>query len=210
MANIKEHKAYLLKSVGGRRKQERAKRVRRQRMEAGLSVSDERGWVDEGEDGEGWEEVVDAVLVKLGVTLPASGGGGGCSASTASLGHRFENGFATPKRSAGGSVSARRDVVVAQLRTLVEEDLTKFENEQRQTCIRAGGFWRYVGKSVFERMMEVTRGLDWRTGVIRKESIVEEDRGEEVDQDEAGVETGEEAEEEARRRGGVEDVQEQA
>ena len=175
VANISQHKAWLLKCVGSRKKQEREKRVRRQRLEEGLSVSEEKGWVDEVEEVEG---LVDAVLVKFGIALSVSGGS---SASVNAVGHGAEAGLATPKRSAGGSVSARRDVVVAQLRALVGEDLIKFENEQRQTCIRAGGFWRYVGKSVFERMMEVTRGLDWKTGVLRKESSTEEDGGEEVE-----------------------------
>ena len=206
VANITQHKAWLLKSVDGRKKQEREKRVRRQRMEEGLSVSEEKGWVDDGEEGERLDEVVDAVLVKFGIALSVSGGS---SASVNGAGHRSGNETATPKRSAGGSVSARRDVVVAQLRALVVDDLIKFENEQRQTCIRAGGFWRYVGKSVFERMMEVTRGLDWKTGVIRKESCAEEDGADEVD-DRLEGDVGEQVQNEGGERAGVEDVQEQA
>lgn len=60
----------------------------------------------------------------------------------------------------------------------VSEDLQKHENEQRQTCIRAGGFWRYVGRPVFDRMCEISETIDWRTGAIKREGEGEKDGGE--------------------------------
>lgn len=32
-----------------------------------------------------------------------------------------------------------------------------------------GGFWRYVGRPVFDRMTEVARSIDWGTGRIIKQ-----------------------------------------
>ena len=77
--------------------------------------------------------------------------------------------------------------MLAQLRVAIGEDLKKHENEQRMTCIRAGGFWRYVGKGVFERMMRVGERIDWRTGVIIREKVGEK-RADGVGEDVGDVE----------------------
>jgi hypothetical protein len=70
------------------------------------------------------EDIVNGVLLQLGVD------------STGTLGKRpdkLDAFCSTPP--------AKMASVMAKLRTAIREDIEKHENEQRQTCIRAGGFW---------------------------------------------------------------------
>ena len=65
----------------------------------------------------------------------------------------------------GGSGASRASTAVAvKLRNAIKVDLEKHENEVHMRYVRAGGFWRYVGKTVFERMTDIARELDVSTG----------------------------------------------
>lgn len=163
VTSINEHKALLLKEVGRTRRveQERTRKARK-RKERG-SISDGSGQAGHlGADGivmdEEQEALVNAVLIRLDIALDAVGDGNATLALPPG----------TPKRVSGGRSSQEKSIVLAQLRVAIAEDLLKHENEQRQTCIRAGGFWRYVGRPVFVRMMDVTERIDWKTGTLIK------------------------------------------
>lgn len=161
---IAEHKALLLKEVGKTRKAEqeaRWRKARKRKDRSSVSHSDEHQHkagilvMDEEE-----EALVNAVLIKFAVPVEPTTDGNGSPATPI-----------TPKRASSGSSRAssqEKAMVLAQLRVAIAEDLQKHENEQRQTCIRAGGFWRYVGRQVFERMMEISERIDWKTGAVKK------------------------------------------
>jgi hypothetical protein len=177
--NIAEHKALLLKEVGRTRKAVEAERLRKSRMrrQRGESVthnnngasrnqhkaSDESTLLDEEN-----EAIVNAILVRLGLPddVVAFGGDSSAGNMTPTTPRRISSGGG----SGGGSRAHSQEMamVLAQLRVAIANDLTKHENEQRQTCIRAGGFWRYVGRPVFERMMAIAERIDWRSGVVKK------------------------------------------
>lgn len=54
------------------------------------------------------------------------------------------------------AVSSKRHVWLAsRLRAAITKDLETQENELQQMCVRAAGFWRYVGRQVFVRMTEM-------------------------------------------------------
>lgn len=143
VANIQEHKVYLRTTVrDARRATNSQRRSRKRGKTTGVDASSTEGGV---------EELVNAVLLKLGIDV---------SSDSSQRPDRRNSFCSTPP--------ARIAAVVQKLRTAVQEDLDKHENEQRQTCIRAGGFWRYVGRPVFDRMTEVARSIDWRTGRIIK------------------------------------------
>ena len=162
MANITEHKAALLLEVAGKRKKDREQRVRKQRLNQGLPVAEDSTLMDTEDDNT--VELIDAILIKLGIA-PAS-----IPATSTNKTSNNGNDQHTPRRSL--THANHKPTLIAGLRREIAEDLQKHENEQRQTCIRAGGFWRYVGRPVFDRMLEVAERIDWRTGVIRKGSVV--------------------------------------
>lgn len=162
---IAEHKAMLLREVGNNRRTEMETRARKARKRKDReSISNAAGdptnqhkprpAIDEEE-----EALVNAVLAKFDIHVEPSFDGGMTPMTPV-----------TPKRSSGYGKGSNQEksLVLAQLRIAIAEDLQKHENEQRQTCIRAGGFWRYVGQPVFKRMMEITERIDWRTGAVKK------------------------------------------
>jgi hypothetical protein len=162
VANIQEHKVYLRKSVRAARRATNSKRSSRKKGKT-TDVEDS-SMEDEAED------MVKGVLMELGIDV---------SATASKRPDRRDSFCATSP--------ARIAAVVVKLRTAVQEDIEKHENEQRSTCIRAGGFWRYVGRPVFDRMTEVARCIDWRTGRIIKDEVDEagqEGRDEEENADE--------------------------
>ena len=167
VTHIKEHKAYLLRTVAGKTRSERAMRMKKEKARVVPVTYDEDGVaVFEEEMDEDVEALVDAVLGKLGVEVPASPTG------VAGTGKRERVSSGSSTGSTGGSgLAGQKGALLARLRVEIGEDIKKHENEQRMTCIRAGGFWRYVGKGVFERMMRLGKGRDWRTGVILKETV---------------------------------------
>lgn len=172
-SNIQEHKAYLLREVGGQRKKERRERVKKQQAQQkyyrmGRARKFTQEDADDGELRKDEEDglVVDAILSKLGITPTSSS-----SATTTADGHPTTPNKRHSAFSASGSSNSHahsKHTLIAQLRMAVAEDLQKHENEQRHTLIRAGGFWRYVGRQVFERMCEIGERIDWRTGMIKK------------------------------------------
>ena len=150
VANIQEHKVYLRRSVRSARRATNSQRKSRKRGKT--ADVDEASLEDEAED------VVKGVLLELGIDM---------SATASKRPDRRDSFCVTPP--------ARIAAVVQKLRTAIHEDLEKHENEQISTCIRAGGFWRYVGRPVFDRMTEVARCIDWRTGRIIKEGAEDRD-----------------------------------
>src|SRR6202008_4265053 len=113
-------------------------------------------------------------MVKLGVEAEHARSGGSTTASGAA-----NNGSSAKKNGLGANKSVGGVTsVVTTLKALVKDDLEKFDNEQRETCIRAGGFWRYVGRPVFERMTQIARELDWKTGMKLKDINNNVDRAE--------------------------------
>ena len=156
VANIREHRKDLLRAIGGRRKSDKERRRLRKR------ASDQNGQINSitAEDEE-TEELVNAILVKLGVAVQVVESKSSTTTPT------------TSPKAATFADKARVDIT-EKLRAAIKDDLEKHENEQRQTCIRAGGFWRYVGRSCFERMTEIAERIDWRTGEIRKDESLDE------------------------------------
>ncbi|KAH0848474.1 hypothetical protein FOPE_02557 [Fonsecaea pedrosoi] len=177
MSSIQEHKKTLLSSIAQRRKSERE---RRKSSIAGISyhgVGGKKRRFSEGlhdcdaEDDE-MEDLLVAVLVKLGI----DGGHARSTSCTANTAGPTTNSVGVKKNGVGGGINKapasspqQTSSIVAALKALVKDDLERFENEQRETCVRAGGFWRYVGRPVFERMTKIAREVDWKTGVKLKD-----------------------------------------
>ena len=114
VANISEHKVYLRKSAAAARKATNGQR----KKHLGKTIE-----ADPTAD-ENVEEIVNGVLLQLGID------------SIGTLGKRpdkLDSFCSTPP--------AKMASVMSKLRTAIREDIEKHENEQRQTCIRAGGFW---------------------------------------------------------------------
>lgn len=141
---IQSHKKALYDSVRtGRQEEEQRKRVKKR--------------ISEGSEDIETEAVVDAVLVKLGIpliSLPNSKKGKTSAES------KFRRSTPDNKRAPANSKSR----IVLKLREAIKDDLEKHENDLRQTYIRAGGFFRYAGKAVFERMTEIAKDIDLQTG----------------------------------------------
>ncbi|OAP62909.1 hypothetical protein AYL99_02136 [Fonsecaea erecta] len=179
ISGIQAHKKMLLSSIAQRRKSERERRKssiagafnqaaggKKRRFSEGMHECDA--------DDDEMEDLLVAVLVKLGV----DGGharSSSCPANAAAAAAAV-NGVSAKKNGAGAginraSVSSPQQIpgIVTALKALMRDDLERFENEQRETCVRAGGFWRYVGRPVFERMTKIAEELDWKTGVKLKE-----------------------------------------
>jgi hypothetical protein len=166
VANIQEHKVYLRRSVRTARRTTNGQK--KSRKNGRLSNADESSADHES------EELVRGVLLELGIDLSAT-----------------ENERPDSRDSFSTTPPAKIAAVVRKLRTAILEDLEKHENEQKQTCIRAGGFWRYVGKPVFDRMTEVARCIDWRTGSIIKDGAEDEEVEMEVENVDANEDEGE-------------------
>ncbi|KIV93445.1 hypothetical protein PV10_04658 [Exophiala mesophila] len=172
MSSIQAHKKALMNSIAQRRRSRREK-DRRKSQRGRLSVAAE----DElNEEAEELETLLTAVLVKLGVGEQDVQA---VRSSHVQLGSAKKNNFVSTNGNGNGDAisTANRLSIVANLKTLVKDDLERHENEQRETCIRAGGFWRYVGKPVFDRMTQVAEQLDWKTGAKNKDvksHVVEE------------------------------------
>lgn len=166
MSNIQEHKRLLMESIAQRRRSQREKDRRksaihdhRHKRRLSIAADDE---VDE--EAEEMETLLTAVLVKLGVSAEHVKSVGMVH------GHPGSAKKGTPVGLSNSNTSGHRLSIVANLKALVKDDLDRHENEQRETCVRAGGFWRYVGKPVFDRMTLIAEQLDWKTGVKYKEA----------------------------------------
>ncbi|KAK5078108.1 hypothetical protein LTR64_003487 [Lithohypha guttulata] len=169
--NIQAHKQYLFRSVAAGRKENKERKRLKKRADSGETT----------EETVEMEEVVTAIMIKLGIA--ASVAASSISGSSPTL-------SSTPNRSTTGVISASRKransslnissspmsnknspgasktilVIVVKLRQAIKSDLEKHENEVHARYVRAGGFWRYVGKTVFERMTDVAKELDVSTG----------------------------------------------
>lgn len=174
MSNIQEHKKLLMSSIARRRRSEKDRERRRSAMidhrhkrRLSIVVDDELE-----EEAEELETLLTAVLVKLGVSAEHVKSVGGVNVHGSAKKSGIGGGSGSGSGSGGGSnngLTSRRFTIVANLKALVRDDLDRHENEQRETCVRAGGFWRYVGKPVFDRMTQIAEELDWKTGVKFKE-----------------------------------------
>jgi hypothetical protein len=164
MSNIADHKRQMMSSIAQKRRSERERRrsVQHNKKRRFSSVGDADDTVEEDEET---EQLLAAALTNLGIA-PAHAGG-------AASGGQSNVKKCVGKSPAAGTSSAQASIV-ANLRTLVKDDLERHENEQRETCIRAGGFWRYVGRPVFERMTKIAEELDWKTGALLKNKAFEE------------------------------------
>lgn len=162
--NIQVHKQYLFRSVAAGRKETKERKRLKKRESKGETM----------EDTVEMEEVVSAIMIQLGVSpcvVSASSGSG-----ISSMGAPFRtNNAITPGRKRASSALAispspsafsNKSVmaVVTKLRAAIKTDLEKHENEVHARYVRAGGFWRYVGKTVFERMTEIAAELDVGSG----------------------------------------------
>ena len=169
VSNIHKHRAALLREIGGRKKMERRERVKKQQAQQQDYTLGRvrRGHHEEVEDpAQAAEEeegmLIDAILLKLGITIATS------LTSTADTHSTTPNKRHSSSASASSASGQNKHALLANLRIAIAEDLQKHENEQRHTLIRAGGFWRYVGRQVFERMCVIGERIDWRTGMIKK------------------------------------------
>jgi hypothetical protein len=183
MASIEDHKRELLSSISQRRKSDResrnranaaaaaatvpsfgGKKKRKRFSDAGLhrrnATATDGGLEDEDDDE--LEDVVVAVLTKLGVKPAHLKAGNGESA-------KKKGATVTTTPTNALTTTPCPTLIVANLKAVVKDDLARHENDQREMCIRAGGFWRYVGRPVFERMTQIARELDWKTGMKLKE-----------------------------------------
>lgn len=209
VTSINEHKAMLLKEIGRSRRVEqekerdRARKARKRKERDSISHGSGQGVSDSLVMDEEQEALVNAVLIRMGLpeAITGDGAAGGTTPATPF----------TPKRvsSAAGKSSQEKFMVLAQLRVAIAEDLVKHENEQRQTCVRAGGFWRYVGKPVFDRMMDIAERIDWKTGMLTKsKKQLEELADGAAAEAEAGDDVGGDADEGVPPRDAVDNVQE--
>lgn len=128
------------------------------------------------------ERVIDAILAKLDINVADAEYTRKCKSPVKAKGTLCK------QDSRKGSHS-EKDKIVNKLREAIKEDLEKHENDLRQTYIRAGGFFRYAGKTVFERMTAIATEIDLRTGEEwekkrkRETKLVLEERGAEVAHD---------------------------
>jgi len=128
------------------------------------------------EDRVEMEEVVSAIMIQLGVSPCIVSASSGSGTSTSSMGAPFRtNSAIAPGRKRASSAltispsplafsSKPVMAIAAKLRAAIKTDLEKHENEVHARYVRAGGFWRYVGKTVFERMTEIAAELDVGSG----------------------------------------------
>ena len=175
LSSIDEHKRMLLSSIAQRRRSDRDRRKSSTATSTSSSGRKRRFSEDVHDDNaedEELEHLLVAAMVKLGVDAEHAR-----SADTIAI-----NNIGAKKSGAGATralaiCSSNQTLsIVSNLKALVRDDLERFDNEQRETCIRAGGFWRYVGRPVFERMTAVAREVDWKTGMKLKEVNNNKDR----------------------------------
>lgn len=168
--SIQAHKQYLFKSVAAGRKVSKERKRQKKRESRG----------EAGEEAEELEEVISAVMLKLGLSFAVVSASVGIvsTAYTSSSRGQSSGATATRKRAnsslsspscfsqnkSGSGVSRASMAIAVKLRNAIKIDLEKHENEVHMRYVRAGGFWRYVGKTVFERMTDIARELDVSTG----------------------------------------------
>jgi hypothetical protein len=172
LSSIDEHKKMLLSSIAQRRKSDRDRRksssasIPPKKRRFSERVSD----VENTQDDHEMEDLLVAALIKLGVDTEHASASASGHTSTVRGGRKGP--IASDR--AAGCISS----IIITLKALVKDDLERFENEQRETCVRAGGFWRYVGRPVFDRMTKIAQELDWKTGAKLKDTDDRAERNE--------------------------------
>lgn len=170
VSNIQAHKAYLFKSVAAGRKEHKERKRQKKRESHG----------EQTEDSIEMDEVVTAIMIRLDVspTIAAASLGNSSPAlgvatrnTPGGIGRKRANSIASP---AGSNKSAV--AIATKLRQAIRSDLEKHENEVHARYVRAGGFWRYVGKAVFERMTDIARDMDVSTGERWEKKLARQDR----------------------------------
>ncbi|CZT42293.1 uncharacterized protein RSE6_02155 [Rhynchosporium secalis] len=58
---------------------------------------------------------------------------------------------------------ARKDLVI-KLVAAIKEDINIITREDKETEMRAEGFWRWAGKTAYENILATRESLDWATG----------------------------------------------
>ena len=185
--NIQVHKAYLFRSVAAGRKENKERKRLRKRE----STGEDMGATVE------MEEVVSAIMIQLGVApavVAASSGpiGSGVGAPFRMNGNNTITATPTGRKRASSALHPILQMpasplsntptnkstlaLIVKLRTAIKTDLEKHENEVHARYVRAGGFWRYVGKTVFERMTTVAEEMDVGTGERWEKKWAREER----------------------------------
>lgn len=154
MSSMKEHRKQLLRSTQQQRKASARGRKRR--------VSERHGDDADDEDDE-TETLLAAALMKLGVNV-----NGKHHQNPGGAGH------ADGRKGTKKAITTAQASILASLKALIRDDLERFENQQKETCVRAGGFWRYAGRAIFDRMTAIARTVDWQTGAKLKQKQKDE------------------------------------
>lgn len=145
VSSIEAHKKQLLSSIAQKRRTDQERR--------------RTGSADETDDD--MEGVLAAILAKLGVDAAHIS----TSAAGSGAGAKKEN----RRAHRSGEETAQPLTIVASMKALIKDDLERFTNEQKETCVRAGAFWRYAGKPIFDRMTRIAMEVDWKTGMKLKD-----------------------------------------
>ena len=134
---IHNHNQELKRSIAVARKDKKMAQQRRRRS-------------SQNDDADADKQLVaTAILLELGIAQSSPGPN--------IKGHQM-----TPK--ASFKIEKSREAIVAKLRTAIMEDIEKWGSDQRNTAARCAGFWRFCGKTVFDRMTQNAREVDWKTG----------------------------------------------
>lgn len=83
--------------------------------------------------------------------------------------------------------SRERTALVKQLRSAIQDDVEKVENENRDTMMRMAGYWRYVNRKTYNFMVRQNQIWDWATGQ-KLEEIEEEEESEADTEDDRDTE----------------------
>lgn len=180
--NIQAHKQYLFKSIATGRKEVKERKRLKNRESKGETL----------EDTVEIDEIISAIMIRLGISPTTASASmmatasasqsiplrtitnGSTSGRKRTNSHYSKTPSSTPIK---GSIGIERSTlaIANKLRNAIKIDLEKHENEVHARYVRAGGFWRYVGKSVFERMTDIARDLDVSTGEKWNKKRVRED-----------------------------------
>ena len=85
--------------------------------------------------------------------------------------------------------SKERTALITQLTEAIQEDLTIFANDERETMMRMAGYWRYANRHTYNTMVRNNELWDWSTG--QKSNLKEIQEDEEVEPNDQGSGPGE-------------------
>jgi len=92
--------------------------------------------------------------------------------------------------------SKSRKDLVAKLVAAVKEDIEIITREDRETEMRAEGFWRWAGKTAYNTILQTRENLDWATGQKRGIRLPQFFDSDDEDMDESAQTPGGEVEKE--------------